>query len=100
MKQCSECKKTKPLKEFNKNRKAPDGYQYKCKKCQSDYFKWWRKKNPDKAKKHAEESGRVFREKNPNYNKDYYREKSKTEEGKKYYRDKMNERNRRKREGK
>lgn len=33
LKLCSECKKKQPLSEYNKHRKQPDGFVYKCRTC-------------------------------------------------------------------
>jgi len=99
VKTCKRCDRDKPLSHFAKNRAEKDGLQRYCRDCQKDLNKRWRKNNPEKSKEHSRESGRVFRDKHPDYNKEYYRKKVETEEGKRYYREKMNERNRRKREG-
>jgi hypothetical protein len=98
MKTCQRCKKTKKLDEFNKNRAESDGLQRYCRGCQKEAIKEWRKNNPERSKEHSKKTSRDFREKHPDYNKEYYRKKVETEEGKRYYRDRMNERNRRKRE--
>ena len=37
MKLCTGCKKEKPLEEFTKNRKAPDGKKHRCKVCVRAY---------------------------------------------------------------
>lgn len=67
MKKCSECKKSKPEREFNKNKTKSGGLQDKCKKCAKEYYDQWRKKNPD-------------------YHSAWYKKKSSTEEGKEVYR--------------
>ena len=36
---CSECGQEKPLSEFNKKRKSPDGHQERCRECFSRYNK-------------------------------------------------------------
>ena len=55
MKTCSNCKESKELEQFPKNKKAKDGYQSWCKKCHNDYAKTdvakaarkkWAKNNP------------------------------------------------------
>lgn len=35
-KQCSKCKVEKPLEEFHKNKKAPEGRHYHCKVCRKE----------------------------------------------------------------
>ena len=48
-KRCSNCKKTKDLNDFNKNRSKKDGRQYRCRECQKLYHnKDWYIKNKDK----------------------------------------------------
>lgn len=39
MKTCTSCKAPKPLSEFNKQARSPDGFNTQCKKCISDYRK-------------------------------------------------------------
>lgn len=39
MKQCSNCKTFRIQREFQKDRTAPDGYDYRCKPCNSDQAK-------------------------------------------------------------
>jgi hypothetical protein len=43
MKLCSKCKKEKPLQEFYKMKKAPDGHGYSCKVCWKQHIKERRK---------------------------------------------------------
>ena len=45
MKQCSNCKEFKIEREFQKDRSTPDGYDYKCKTCNSKEAKiLWKSK--------------------------------------------------------
>lgn len=39
MKECTKCHRTLPESDFYKKSGSPDGLQYVCKECQSDYFK-------------------------------------------------------------
>lgn len=39
MKQCTVCKENKELNQFHKNKKAADGYNFRCKSCASAYYK-------------------------------------------------------------
>jgi len=39
MKSCSVCKEQKSFAEFNKSVKSADGHTYRCKSCQSAYYK-------------------------------------------------------------
>ena len=45
-KRCRICKKKKPLSSFNISGTGPDGKCYRCKSCDSDYFKQYKKDNP------------------------------------------------------
>ena len=57
---CSKCKDEKELKEFNKNKSCPDGFQAQCKKCKkegnniyveknySKYIEYHKKRNEEK----------------------------------------------------
>lgn len=47
-KTCTVCKETKDIRKFWKNKKSPDGYDYKCTKCYKDYLKKYRSNNPPK----------------------------------------------------
>jgi hypothetical protein len=38
MKTCNKCKIQKQLSEFYKDKKSPDGIDYRCKQCRADYF--------------------------------------------------------------
>lgn len=42
---CSVCKTVKPISEFAKYQRAPDGYQYSCRICQREYYWKHRSKN-------------------------------------------------------
>lgn len=54
MKECSTCKKEKPLDKFHNNSSMPDGKAYSCKECKNNvrskiqerYKEKWRDKNP------------------------------------------------------
>ncbi len=43
MKTCSKCKEQKPLSEFHKQRKSPDGLAWYCKKCKQEQAREWRR---------------------------------------------------------
>ncbi len=38
LRKCSECKQRRPLSEYNKHRKQPDGFVYKCRTCLKDSY--------------------------------------------------------------
>lgn len=44
-KQCRRCNKTKPVIDFNKNKKDKSGYQTYCRECSSIINKEWKKKH-------------------------------------------------------
>lgn len=48
MKKCSKCGKTKPLDEFNNDKKAKDGKTYYCKVCCRLRTAEWKRKNKEK----------------------------------------------------
>ncbi len=51
MKKCSNCGELKPLSAFNKNHKAKDGLDYRCKQCTS----WYQKKRRSDPTIHEQE---------------------------------------------
>ena len=46
MKTCNVCKIAKPLEDFHKASKSPDGRQYRCKECSVSASRQWAKDNP------------------------------------------------------
>ena len=66
-KYCNRCDTTKPVSEFNKNAKNKDSLAYYCRQCASQTAKDWYEINKEKAKK----SKKAWREKNPDYFKEY-----------------------------
>lgn len=59
-KSCRKCSENKPVSEFRRWRRSPDGYRNECKECQCAAEKTWRK-NSNSAARYAKE----FRERNP-----------------------------------
>jgi len=51
LKQCSSCKKIKPIDDFYKDRHLKDGLGSACKLCMAKYAKEYRRKNLSKIKK-------------------------------------------------
>ena len=51
-KKCSTCKKVKPISKFYKNKAKYDGLSNNCKDCSNEYSKNWREKNPDYHKEY------------------------------------------------
>lgn len=60
MKTCSQCGQCKPLSEYSFGL-APDGRRYNCKKCQAEYSRQYRVKNPEKVAR----SSKMWKENNP-----------------------------------
>jgi hypothetical protein len=48
MKYCKDCGKGKPLSQFNKHPKTKDGFNNRCKSCQSEYNRAYFERNRDK----------------------------------------------------
>ena len=59
-KTCTKCKETKPVSEFNKNRRTKDGLMGWCKPCTSEEGRRYREANKEKVA----ESHRRYREAN------------------------------------
>lgn len=81
MKTCHECLLVLPVDMFHKNKSNHDGLQRKCKECVSAYNKTHYDENKDKfslnhAKWRAANPGYfvMWRNKNPNYSKNYHRQ--------------------------
>lgn len=47
-KRCSKCKEVKLISEFNKDKSTKDGLEGRCKICDREKVKSWRKRNLDK----------------------------------------------------
>lgn len=72
-KSCSKCSKEKPLEEFDREGKVPDGRRAECMACRSvrhakyrkgpDYHREWRKKNAEKVLSYR----RAMRKRNPEH---------------------------------
>jgi len=54
-KACTRCGKEKLVDEFNKQTASVNGFRSECRKCQSEYGKKYRERNPEKKKKRDEE---------------------------------------------
>jgi len=61
MKNCTLCKKTKELSEFNKNRSHSTGLDSWCRPCKSSYYSDWQKRN----RKLCSEKQKRWRHSNP-----------------------------------
>lgn len=84
-KRCSKCKETKPVSQFYKTKKQPDGFQCWCKVCKSDDEKRRRRENAEAV--HAKD--KEYRERNPEAYKQYRAERrnSDRESFRKYHRE-------------
>lgn len=78
------CELVKPVSEFNADRKAKDGYQYKCRSCCSKYQKenkeklrikkvQYKKDNPEYVAKQREKAAEWFKN-NPDYKDQWYQD--------------------------
>ena len=91
---CTKRKVEKPIIEFYKRNDSNDGYRNECKKCVRDKSKKWRennpekykelninwaKNNPDKIKEISKKSSKKWKLKNPNYFKNYRKNRKKTD---------------------
>jgi len=83
MKTCTKCGQTKALEKFNRNRRAKDGRQSRCKACQREYNARYRAENREQerervARWHAENRDRKreyaarWREKNRERQREYF----------------------------
>ena len=62
---CSKCGVEKPLTEFQKNKKNPDGLRSECSLCNAEMYRRWSQRNPYKrmlkgAKERAAKKGLLF----------------------------------------
>lgn len=48
---CTKCKLDKPLSDFYKLTRAPDGHQYHCKACSAVYVTAWLKRHPEYSRR-------------------------------------------------
>ncbi len=48
-KTCSGCKETQPIKNFYKDKNRKDGHYVRCRKCQAEYSRNYRKRFPNKS---------------------------------------------------
>ena len=50
MKTCSRCGQVKPLDSFHKDKSRRDGRRDICKECAQEYYRNWKRTNPDRAR--------------------------------------------------
>lgn len=58
MKKCNICQEEKPLTEFYKEAKMPDGHRKSCKTCKNKTTAEWRKKNKDRYNKYMRQKNK------------------------------------------
>jgi hypothetical protein len=80
IKRCPKCGIEKPLYAFSKNKASRDGLQSCCKPCRQVIMKVWRENNPDREKQQQAQYRKTHREKRREYdrqwrekNRDYWR---------------------------
>lgn len=49
-KYCPDCRSSKPVVSFGRNRQSVDGLHYYCKACAASRQRGWAKANPDKVR--------------------------------------------------
>jgi len=52
MKRCSKCGEDKPTEAFFRKQKSRDGYQARCRRCQTAYKVEWQRLNPERYAVH------------------------------------------------
>lgn len=87
---CSKCSELKPLNEFNKSKKSPDGLDYWCKDCKKQVRIKWYLDNPQYNKQYGEEHKDELTEKNKQYRKEHKNELA--EKKKQWYKSNKKER--------
>lgn len=85
-KKCPKCQREKPLEDFSNNKKRPDGKAFYCKSCYKQSAAEYREKNRSELarlkreqyknpsfRKKALERQRAWKEKNPDYFREYHK---------------------------
>lgn len=72
MKKCYKCNKSKYLSEFNKDSSCKDGYMYKCKGCEKEYYKNNKETIKNKNKEYIAKNYQRVRKSNRVSTKKYY----------------------------
>ena len=101
LKQCSRCKETKPVSEYNKDKNYSDGLQCSCNCCRkqyraknreklSEYFKQYYTENKEKIKEQTKQYRAENKEKILEQNRQYHaKNKERISEQKKQYRQRV-----------
>ena len=71
MKRCGMCKQTKDESEFNKDRSAKDGLDYRCRECSKEYSREHYQKNREVVMKKQKEYRQNNREARSRHQKEY-----------------------------
>lgn len=69
---CTKCKKTKPISEFHKQKKAKDGYSYWCKECMKEYNKKYNQSHKKQRQEYLEKNKEQIKKRSQKYGKIYY----------------------------
>jgi hypothetical protein len=67
-KHCTRCDTTKPVEQFSKHSRFPDGLQYYCKECMRSYYA----KNREKQAARSRELYQLKRDEKLAYQRDYF----------------------------
>ncbi len=81
MKRCNACNEELSLENFNKSKSAKDGLQGRCRQCNKQAAKEWRKNNPERARANSLKQTELLKKRNPNYYNEWYRQNYATPEG-------------------
>lgn len=71
-KQCTKCQQSLPLSQFSRRTASKDGYETRCKKCLTVYFRGYYKNNHEKIKADAQCWAASHPESRQAYTQDYY----------------------------
>ena len=71
VKTCTKCGVEKDCSEFHKDKGKSMGVSSICKVCRCEYFKGWRKDNPDYDKNYQKKNRRKLTEYHLDYDKEY-----------------------------
>ena len=78
---CAVCEQDLPVEMFSKRAASADGLERKCKDCAREYFRAWRKANPEKARANSYKQTAKLKERNPNYHAEWEARNYATPEG-------------------
>lgn len=73
MKTCNVCKEPKAKSEFCSRKDAPDGLDYRCKKCEAKRRKNYTERHLEQTREKARNRAAIKRKEDPKYNRDSVR---------------------------